>query len=83
MEESGAKVGRELKEVSRMVGDLGNKFGKLAEYLIVPNMMEKFNALCYEFTKTGRNIKIAGPDKKTLRNRYFARKRGIRDNCRS
>jgi predicted RNase H-like nuclease (RuvC/YqgF family) len=57
---------RKLQEASRMVGDLGNKFGKLAEHLVVPNLMEKFNALGYEFTRTCRNIKILGPDKKRL-----------------
>jgi hypothetical protein len=63
---SRVETDRAIKEASRMVGDLGNKFGKLAEYLVVPNMLEKFNALGYEFTKAGRNIKILGPDKKTL-----------------
>jgi hypothetical protein len=29
-------------------------------------MLKKFNALGYEFTRTSRNIKILGPDKKTL-----------------
>ncbi|MDR1315917.1 MAG: hypothetical protein LBK13_03495 [Spirochaetales bacterium] len=63
---SGAETERKLQEASRMVGDLGNKFGKLAEHLVVPNLMEKFNALGYEFTRTCRNIKILGPDKKRL-----------------
>jgi hypothetical protein len=53
---------RKIKEVSRIVGDLGNKFGKLSEYLVVPNMMEKFNALGYVFTRTGRNIEIRSLD---------------------
>jgi hypothetical protein len=53
---------REIKEVSRIVGDLGNKFGKLSEYLVVPNMMKKFNALGYVFTRTGRNIEIRSLD---------------------
>jgi hypothetical protein len=55
-----------LKEASRIVGDLGNKFGRLAEHLVVPNMLKKFNALGYEFTRTSRNIKILGPDKNPL-----------------
>jgi hypothetical protein len=57
---------RRLKETTRIVGDLGNKFGTLSEHLIVPNMVEKFNALGYEFTKAGRNIELRGPDKKIL-----------------
>jgi hypothetical protein len=56
---------RAVKEASRIVGDLGNKFGKLSEYLVVPNMLEKFKALGYKFTRVSRNIKIldAGTDK--------------------
>jgi hypothetical protein len=57
---------RAVKEASRIVGDLGAKFGTLSEYLVVPNMVEKFNALGYEFTKAGRNIEIRGSDKKIL-----------------
>jgi hypothetical protein len=49
---------RKLKETGRIVGELGNKFGELSEYLIVPNMVEKFNALNYAFTKAGRNIEF-------------------------
>jgi hypothetical protein len=66
LKESKAETDRALKEASRMVGDLGNKFGRLAEHLVVPNMMKKFNALGYEFTRTSRNIKILGADKKPL-----------------
>ncbi|MDR1625975.1 MAG: hypothetical protein LBT33_05485, partial [Spirochaetia bacterium] len=47
-----------VKEASRIVGDLGNKFGKLSEYLVVPNLLEKFQALGYRFTKASRNIRI-------------------------
>jgi hypothetical protein len=55
-----------VKEASRIVGDLGNKFGKLSEYLVVPNMLDKFNALGYVFTKASRNIKFLDSNKKTL-----------------
>jgi hypothetical protein len=57
---------RAVKEASRIVGDLGNKFGRLSEYLVVPNMVEKFNALGYEVRKASRNIVLHGPDKKIL-----------------
>jgi hypothetical protein len=56
------KADRAGKEASRIVGDLGNKFGKLSEYLVVPNMMKKFNALGYVFTRTARNIEIRSLD---------------------
>jgi hypothetical protein len=65
--EEGKKTFRALKKASRIVGDLGNKFGKLSEHLIVPNMVKKFNGLGYKVSKAGRNIEILSPDKtKTL-----------------
>jgi hypothetical protein len=57
---------RKLKETGRIVGELGNKFGELSEYLIVPNMVEKFNALGYVFTKAGRNIEFRDSTGKPL-----------------
>jgi hypothetical protein len=60
-----AKSDAQLRETSRIVGDLGNKFGKLSEYLVVPNMLAKFNALGYVFTKAGRNIKLLDSRTKT------------------
>jgi hypothetical protein len=63
---SGEETDRRLREASRIVGDLGNKFGKLSEYLVVPNMVEKFNALGYVFTKACRSIEFRGPDKNIL-----------------
>jgi hypothetical protein len=47
-----------LRETSRIVGDLGNKFGELAEHLVAPNIAEKFNALEYSFTYTATHTKF-------------------------
>jgi hypothetical protein len=58
MKEAMKETDRIVKETNRIVGNLGNKFGKLAEYLVVPNMLEKFKALDYTFTKAGRNIEF-------------------------
>jgi hypothetical protein len=66
MEETDRQLKESIKEASRIVGDLGNKFGKLSEYLVVPNMVDKFNALGYEVAKACRNIELRGPDKKIL-----------------
>jgi chromosome segregation ATPase len=37
------------KELDRRMGDLGNRFGELAEHLVAPSINEKFNALGYHF----------------------------------
>ncbi|MDR1893239.1 MAG: DUF3782 domain-containing protein, partial [Spirochaetales bacterium] len=40
---------RKMEETSRQLGKLGNRFGELAEHLVAPSIMEKFNALGYHF----------------------------------
>ncbi|MDR1885140.1 MAG: hypothetical protein LBQ56_02615 [Synergistaceae bacterium] len=57
---------RVVKETSRIVGDLGNKFGALAEHLVLPNIEEKFNALGYSFARTGPNIRFRDKGGKIL-----------------
>jgi hypothetical protein len=37
------------RELDRRMGDLGNRFGELAEHLVAPSINEKFNALGYHF----------------------------------
>ena len=40
---------RIVKENARQMGYLNNRFGELAEHLVAPNIMEKFNALNFSF----------------------------------
>jgi hypothetical protein len=53
---------RQMKETDRKIGDLGNRFGELAEHLVAPNIMEKFNALGYEFDDISTDHRIKCPD---------------------
>jgi hypothetical protein len=64
--ESKKAVDLQLKETGRIVGDLGNRFGELAEHLIVPNLIEKFNALGYVFNKAGLDVQFLDQQKKPL-----------------
>ena len=50
---------RRMKETVEKFGKLSNRFGELAEHLVIPNIMEKFNALGFTFTRSGPNVKIA------------------------
>ncbi|MDR1909106.1 MAG: hypothetical protein LBQ35_04260, partial [Spirochaetaceae bacterium] len=50
---------KRMKETDRLVGRLGNRFGELAEHLVVPNLKEKFNALGYRFDYTSTNVEVA------------------------
>ena len=42
---------RQMKETDRKLGKLGNRFGELAEHLVSPGIVEKFNALGFHFTR--------------------------------
>jgi hypothetical protein len=57
---------KELKEsqrkTDRQIGELGNRFGELAEHLVAPSIKEKFNALGYHFDDISQNREIDCPD---------------------
>jgi hypothetical protein len=59
-------TGREMKEMTaktdKQIGELGNRFGELAEHLVTPNIAEKFRALHYTFTKTGPDVAFFNRD---------------------
>jgi hypothetical protein len=61
LKESKAETERFLKESKRelnqAMGKLSNRFGELVEHLVSPNLLEKFNALGYAFTKTNTRVK--------------------------
>jgi hypothetical protein len=50
---------RQIRETNKKVGELSNRFGEVVEYMIVPNLVAKFNELGYTFGKTARNVEIA------------------------
>ena len=59
------RTDRKMKETDKLIGDLGNRFGELAEHMVAPSIMEKFNELGFNFTDRSENheIKEAGdPD---------------------
>jgi hypothetical protein len=58
------ETAREMKETNRRFGDLGNRFGELAEHLVVPNIEEKFNALGFAFEKVALNQRLIDPSGK-------------------
>jgi hypothetical protein len=58
IKEMSRKTKETLQEASRIVGNLGNKLGIIVEHLVLANISEKFNALGYDFSKIGPNIRI-------------------------
>jgi hypothetical protein len=49
---------KQMKQFHSDMGDLGKRFGELAEHLIIPNIAEKFNALGYHFKFATANSKL-------------------------
>jgi hypothetical protein len=47
-----------VKKTSRIVGDLGNKFGEDAEHTLIPGLPEKFRQIKLDFGSMSRNKKI-------------------------
>jgi hypothetical protein len=56
------ETARQMKETDRKLGELGNRFGELAEHLVAPSIMEKFNALGYDFDDISADRRIKLPN---------------------
>jgi len=50
-----AEVGKAQKETQRIVGDLGNRFGDIAEHFLTPGLRGKFEKFGFAFGKLNRN----------------------------
>jgi hypothetical protein len=51
-----AETARMVRENSRNISKLGDRFGDLVEHLVAPNLLEKFNALGFNFGRAGPNV---------------------------
>jgi hypothetical protein len=49
---------RVVKEVGKQLGELKNSFGQVIEHLVVPNLVDKFRELGFEFGRAGPNVKF-------------------------
>ena len=52
------ETARIAKSNNKLIGDLGNRFGEMIEYMVVPNLLEKFHDLGYVFDKAYNNTAI-------------------------
>ena len=52
------ETAKQMKKTDEKFGKLSNRFGELAEHLVVPNIKEKFNALGFTFVRASQNIEI-------------------------
>jgi hypothetical protein len=60
--ESKAEADRQMKELQKSMGYLSNRFGELAEHLVLPNIVQKFNALNYHFNDIAKERKFVNPN---------------------
>jgi hypothetical protein len=56
--ESKVETDQQMKELRKSMGEVSNRFGELAEHLVIPHIVEKFNALRYHFEDIGKNMGI-------------------------
>ncbi|MDR0764348.1 MAG: DUF4175 domain-containing protein [Synergistaceae bacterium] len=54
---------RQLKKTDEQLGKLGNRFGELAEHLVAPNIVKKFNALGFHFDEISGLRQVIYDDK--------------------
>jgi hypothetical protein len=45
---------RQMKETDKRVGAITNRFGEMVEYMIIPNLVAKFDEMGFTFTKANR-----------------------------
>ncbi|MDR1575787.1 MAG: hypothetical protein LBS37_07260 [Treponema sp.] len=59
MRESSRRLDQQLGNLGKQFGELGNRFGEMVEYMIVPNLVEKFRELGFEVEKAHRDVVVA------------------------
>ncbi|MDR1286527.1 MAG: hypothetical protein LBK08_02865, partial [Treponema sp.] len=45
---------RQMKATDRRLGELANRFGDMVEYMVLPNLVTKFEELQFTFTRANR-----------------------------
>jgi hypothetical protein len=50
---------RQMKEFNKRFGEFSNRFGEIVEYMVVPNLQEKFKELGLIFSNTCRNSVVS------------------------
>jgi hypothetical protein len=47
-----------VKEIGKRHGDFTNRFGEMVEYMVAPNLQDKFSEMGLDFEEVGNDIKI-------------------------
>jgi hypothetical protein len=54
MQETDKRLAEQYQRLDKQLGKLGNRFGEMVEYMVVPNLVAKFEELGFTFTKANR-----------------------------
>jgi hypothetical protein len=57
-EETYREMKESAKRLDRQLGKLGNRFGEMVEYMVMPNLVEKFQELGFVFTRASPHTVI-------------------------
>jgi hypothetical protein len=59
MEERKKETDRQMKEYNKRFGEFTRRFGEVVEYMIAPNLREKFRELGYDFPNANPNSDVS------------------------
>jgi len=62
LKESQKETDRIVKENAKQIGKLGNRFGEMVEYMVVPNLREKFREFSLDFPQTNSGTVVSDYD---------------------
>jgi hypothetical protein len=66
LRESQKETDRIVKEVAKQIGTINNRFGEVVEYMVAPNLREKFWEMGLKFHQANPNAVFSDDNKKTL-----------------
>ncbi len=60
--ESQKETDRQMKEYNKRLGEFTNRFGEVVEYMVAPNLREKFREMGLNFPKANPNVDVSDYD---------------------
>jgi len=59
IKETQKETDRQIKDINKRFGEYSNRLGEISEYMIAPNLRDKFNELGFNFQKTSKNTEVS------------------------
>jgi len=58
IKESQEETARQIKEINKRHGDFTNKFGEIVEYMVAPNLQDRFYDMGLDFQEVSNDVKM-------------------------